>query len=349
MRGRVEDERPRARRPDGPSSGSTSKRYGQHATAIRDAGDERRRVQPLRQHPRVGRPAVQVGVDPAADRPVERGREQPRRSRSHRPARRRCPGSSRRGRPRSGTRPPRSTARPATTPARTAQPPSARTSRGSAARGASRRRRNGRRPRSTAAARRPRRVVGPRRRRPRRPSGAQAIAETPQSPSVTWRGRAPGFASTTNRCCHRSRCPTSSYRQSIRSIRRATGSSPDFGSGADDEPRRVGVQGEREPLVRRAPTRSRRPTARAASGPPTALPGRPSASSGRTRRRAVSPSALLDRSLTSRSRAGARVRRKATERPSGATRGDESRTGPLVSWIGRRAARSRGTSHRCDR
>ena len=89
-----------------------------------------------------------------------------------------------------------------------------------------------------------------------RPSGCQAMSETPQSPLVTWRGRAVA-QSTTKRCDHRSRWPSSSQRQSVRVMRRARGDgvSATFAFGraggdraglADDEPRRVDLGGERE-------------------------------------------------------------------------------------------------------
>ncbi len=56
-----------------------------------------------------------------------------------------------------------------------------------------------------------------------RPSGCQAMSLTPQSPLVTCRGTAPRSRSTTHRCDQRSRWPSSSQRQSMRSIRRARG------------------------------------------------------------------------------------------------------------------------------
>ena len=90
-----------------------------------------------------------------------------------------------------------------------------------------------------------------------RPSGAQDRSATPQSPAVTCRDRAPGRASTTNRCDQRSTWPDPSQRQSARVIRRASGDGsacaagrfragrpPTGGTSADQEARRIDLGAE---------------------------------------------------------------------------------------------------------
>ena len=154
------------------------------------------------------------------------------------------------------------------------------------------------------------------------PSGLQAMSDTPQSPEVTCRGLAPGFASTTNRCDQRSRWPTPSQRQSDRVIRRASG----------DSSRRD--RGSLRPIGGTSPTRNRGGSTSAVkarrdpSGDHSTSPTdpKPIARTWRTRppaigtrhRRVGSPSSSVS------------PRRNATCRASGEIRGQPSRTAPLV-------------------
>ena len=193
----------------------------------------------------------------------------------------------------------------------------------------SRRRRARRRPppRSSSAARRsgcgPRSLV----KTTVRPSGCQAMSLTPQSPLVTCRGTAPRSRSTTHRCDQRSRWPSSSQRQSMRSIRRARGLSL-LGRSRRGRPCPTSQRGGSTSAVnaRRRPVR--RPGDLAdpavAAAPDACAPGRRrcrSAAGSRARRRR-------------RGRSGRRRR----VRPSGEIRGRVSRTTPLVRTRGRAIA-----------
>ena len=56
------------------------------AAAVADRGDDRAQVEPVRPRPTADHPAVEIGVRPVADRPVEPRCERPRRARSVRRA-----------------------------------------------------------------------------------------------------------------------------------------------------------------------------------------------------------------------------------------------------------------------
>ena len=168
-----------------------------------------------------------------------------------------------------------------------------------------------------------------------RPSGCQAMSSTPKSPCVTWRGRAPRSASTTNRCDQRSRWPSSSQRQSVRSMWRASGAS-------------VSVVARRE-IGGTGPTRkrggstsavnaSRRPSGDHASSP--TAPCRPRRTA-RTRRGTARSSRWM--AATEASSAGS-VRTKASAWPSGDRRGRTSRVMPVVNVVGRGMRRAAPTS-----
>ena len=218
------------------------------AAAVGDRRDEPLVVEPERPVAPVDHPAVEVGVDPVADRPVEVRARAATAVRSRPPARRGRPGSRRRAAPARGGRL-AAIQRPSGDHAGWFAQPGredlARLARRAASTSTAqivvRQWRSGSGPRSAVNA-----IV--------RPSGCHAMSETPQSPLVTWRGRA-DLESMTKRCDHRSRWPCSSHRQSVRVMWRATGASsePDFAAprrsaavGPDDEPGRVDLGGERE-------------------------------------------------------------------------------------------------------